>query len=75
MPIPAAPRTSRDIQVAKGQCENTEHKNQGNVALSAQSYSTPASPGHLNTTEAQENDLKSNLMKMIEAFKEERKKM
>ena len=33
-----------------------------------------ANPEYSNTTEAQENDLKSNLMKMIEAFKWERKK-
>ena len=37
---------------------------------SEHSYPTTASPGYPNTTEAQENDLKSNLIKMTEAFKE-----
>jgi hypothetical protein len=35
---------------------------------------TTASPSYPNTPEAKENDLKSNLMKMIEAFKEEMNK-
>ena len=35
------------------------------------SYHTTAGTGNPNTTKAQENDLKSNLIKMIEAFKEE----
>ena len=34
-------------------------------------YSTIASSGYPNTIKAQENDLKSNLMNMIDAFKEE----
>ena len=38
------------------------------------SYPTTASPGYPSTAEAQENDLKSNLIKMIEAFKEEMNK-
>jgi hypothetical protein len=37
---------------------------------SEHSYPTTASPGYPNTTGAQENDLKSNLIKMTEAFKE-----
>jgi hypothetical protein len=36
------------------------------------SYPTTASPGYPNIAEEQENDLNSNLMKIIEAFKEER---
>jgi hypothetical protein len=35
------------------------------------SYPTTASPRYTNRTAAQENDLKSNLIKMIEAFNEE----
>jgi len=35
---------------------------------------TAASPGYANTTKTQENDPKSNLIKMIEAFKEEMNK-
>jgi hypothetical protein len=38
------------------------------------SYPTTASPGYPDTTETQENHLKSNLIKMIEAFKEEMNK-
>lgn len=35
------------------------------------SYPTTASPGYSNIDEAQENDLKSNLMKMIESLEVE----
>jgi hypothetical protein len=35
---------------------------------------TTASPGYSNTAEAQENDLKTNLMTMTEALKEEMNK-
>jgi len=38
---------------------------------SGHSYPTTASPGYPNTNEAQEDCLKSNLIKMIDAFKEE----
>ena len=38
---------------------------------SEHSYPTTACPGYSNTTKTQENDLKSNLIKMIKAFKEE----
>lgn len=38
------------------------------------SYPTIASPKYSNTTEAQENDLETNLMKMIEVLKEEMNK-
>jgi predicted double-glycine peptidase len=41
------------------------------MTSSEHSYPTTTSPGYPNTTEAQENDLKSNLIKMIEAIKEE----
>jgi hypothetical protein len=36
--------------------------------------SPQVSPGYPTTTEAQENDFKSNLIKMIEAYKEEMNK-
>jgi hypothetical protein len=39
------------------------------VTTSGHSYTTTGIPGYPNTTGAQENDLKSNLIKMIEAFK------
>ena len=35
--------------------------------------STPKRPEHPNTDEAEENDLKNNFMKMIEALKEDMK--
>jgi hypothetical protein len=38
---------------------------------SKHSYPTTASLRYPNTAEAQENDIKSNLIKMIEAFKDE----
>ena len=44
------------------------------MVTSEASYPMTASPGYPNTVEAQENDLKSNLMKMIEAFKGEMNK-
>lgn len=37
-------------------------------------YSTTARPGYSNTAKAQENDLKSNLMRTKEAFKEKMNK-
>jgi hypothetical protein len=55
----------------KGPQTNTINKNQGIVRPSEHSYPTTASLRYPNTTEMQENDLKSNLKKMIRAFKEE----
>ena len=60
--------------MAKGQHKNTVNNGQGNTAPKELNYVTTASPGHPNTAEAQENDLQSNLIKMIEAFKEETNK-
>lgn len=41
------------------------------MAPSEHSYLTTATPGYPNTTQAQENDLKSNLIMIIDTFKEE----
>jgi hypothetical protein len=41
---------------------------------SEHSYPITANSGYRNTIKVQENDLKSNLIKMIEAFKEEMSK-
>ena len=41
---------------------------------SEHSYPITANSGYRNTIKVQENDLKSNLIKMIEAFKEEMNK-
>jgi hypothetical protein len=62
---------TRDNQMGKGQCRNTINKSQGNMVLTEPRYPTTASSEYLNTAESQENNLKSNLMKMIETFKEE----
>lgn len=58
----------------KGQHKNTIKKSQGNMAPPEHSYTTTASPGYPNTTEAEENDVKANLIKIIETFKEEMNK-
>jgi len=47
---------------------NIINNTQGDTEPSEPSYSTIASPEYSNTAEAQENDLKSNLMKMLEAL-------
>jgi hypothetical protein len=57
--------------MAKDQHKNTINKSQANIAPPEASYPTTASPGYPNTTEAQENGLKYNLIKILEAFKEE----
>jgi hypothetical protein len=49
--------------------KNKINKSQGNDTFRT-SYPTVASPEYPNTTEAQENDHKPNLIKMIKAFKE-----
>lgn len=55
----------------EGQHKNTINKSQGNMAPSEHSYTTATSPGYPNKTEAQENELKCNLTKLIGTFKEE----
>ena len=54
----------------RGQYENTINNSQDNMAPPELSYPTTASPGYSNIAEAQENDLKTNFMKMIEVLKE-----
>lgn len=68
--IPATPGTSKNNQKSKGPCKNT-NKNQVNMIPSEEKYPTIASPGYSNTTEAQENDLKSNFINMTDTLKEE----
>lgn len=46
------------------------NNSQGNPSSSELCYPTLASPQHSNTTEAEENDFKIYLMKMIEVLKE-----
>ena len=58
----------------KGQHKNTRKKSQGNMAPSEPRYASTAKPGYPNKTKAQEEDLKSNLIMMIEVFKEKMNK-
>jgi hypothetical protein len=57
----------------KGQSKNKMNKNQGNMTLEP-CYPSTAISGYLKETEAEENNFKSNLIKMIEAFEEKMKK-
>ena len=60
--------------MARDQHKNKINNRQDNLASPEPSYPTTASPEYSDITEAQENDLKSNLMKMTDAFKEEMSK-
>lgn len=51
--------------------KSTVNKRQGDMAPAKHSHPAAANPGDPNTTETQENNLKSNLTKMVEACKEE----
>jgi hypothetical protein len=57
--------------VPKGQHKNKINNNYGNMTPSKPSYPPTTYFGYLNETEAQEEDLKSNYINMIEAFKRE----
>ena len=54
----------------RGQNKNKIKKTQGNMEPPDTNYSTTASPEHSNIAEVQENDLKSNLVKMLDSLKE-----
>jgi hypothetical protein len=60
--------------MAKGPRKKIINKSQGNLIPLEHSYCTTASPGYPNAMETQENGLKSNLIKMIEAFKKKMNK-
>ena len=51
--------------------KNINNRTQYNPASSEPNFPTTASPGYPNTPKKQDSDLKSHLMKMIEAFKED----
>jgi hypothetical protein len=55
-------------QMTKGQHKNPINRSQGNITSSEQSYPTTASSGYPNMANAQENDCKSKLIRMIKAF-------
>jgi hypothetical protein len=67
------PANTRDNQMVKSQLKNTINKSQGNMAPLEPSYLTIISPGYPNIAETQD-DLKPNIIKMIEAFKGEMNK-
>lgn len=57
--------------MAKSQYKSTMNKTQDNLALPGRSYPIIASTGYPNALKAQENECKSDLMMMIEAFVED----
>jgi DNA-binding XRE family transcriptional regulator len=56
----------------KGQHKKKMNKTQGNMAPTVHIYPATANPEYANENEAQEEDLKSCLIKMIEVFKKYR---
>jgi hypothetical protein len=62
------------IQIAKGHQKIKINKSQSNIIPLEHSYLSAARPGYTNKTKAQETDLKSNLVMMIEVIKEEMNK-
>ena len=50
----------------KVQCKNTINKTQGYMAPPEPSYPATTNPGNPNETKAQEEDLKSSLIKVLE---------
>ena len=77
VPIPSTTEEhlgTKAIQIAKGPQKDTINKGHSHMTPLEHTYMSVVSPGYPNTTKAQENDLKSNLIKMIEAFKEEMNK-
>jgi hypothetical protein len=64
------PKPSKQLKAL----ERTQSKYQGNITPLEHSYPSTASPEYPNTSKTQESDLKSNLVKMIEDFKEEMNK-
>jgi hypothetical protein len=57
--------------MAKDTQKNIIYNRQGNMTPPKHSYTTKTSPGYPKTTKTQENDLKSNLIMMIESFEGE----
>ena len=57
--------------MVKDSQNNKINRNQSDKTPSEHGYTTTASPRYPNIDKAQENDIKSCLIKMIEAFKDE----
>ena len=55
--------------MAKGKHKNPTNRNQDHSPSSEHSTPTPSSPGHPNTTEKLDPDLKAYLMMMVEEIK------
>jgi hypothetical protein len=56
--------------MAIGPQKNIINKIQGHMTPPRYSYPTTKSPRYLNTMKTQENDLKSNLLKIVESLQE-----
>lgn len=57
--------------MAKGPMTNTINKSKGNMKTPEHNYPTIENPEYPSTYKTQENDIKFNLIKVIEAFKAE----
>jgi hypothetical protein len=57
--------------MARGKHKIISYRTQCNAAPPEPSSPTTASSGYTNTSEKQHNDLKSHLMKILEAFKDD----
>ena len=57
--------------MAKGKHKNPTNRNQDHTPSSERSTPTPPSPGHLNTHETLDPDLKAYLMMMVEDIKKD----
>ena len=57
--------------MVKGKHKNPTNRNQDHSPSSERSTPTPPSPGHLNTPEKQDLDLKAYLMMMVEDIKKD----
>jgi hypothetical protein len=55
----------------KGKCKNPTNRNQDHSPSSERSTPIPPTPGHTNTTEKLELDLKAYLMMMVEDIKKD----
>lgn len=62
---------TKSPQMAKGHQKNTINKSQVKMTPPKNSYTNTASPSYTNITKTQENDIKSNIIKMIKCFKKE----
>jgi hypothetical protein len=60
---------NRDYQMKKSKCKNFTNRNQEHWISSEPSSPNTAGPGYPNTSEKQDEDLKSYIMKVVEDFK------